>query len=579
MHIIMKRIHIYVSLLLIIGLTSCSKDFLNRYPLDAIGDVDYFTTPNDLEAYMNSFYSTTYFAKYPNHGADFNSDNQVGTNVNTHLEGTRVVSTTGSIGFGWIRRVNYFFDNYKRVEKGFELKDYQQYLGEAYFFRALSYYTMLQQYGDMQWVTHDLGTESPDLYNDRDPRDLIASNIILALDSAVMYLQTDKTKGQGRVNKWIALLIQSRVALYEGSWQKYHAGTEFGVQGSDPDKYFRKAAEASLELMESGPYELYTTKDPLNDYYDLFAFQDYSNNPEVMFWREYNNDLSRGSSSFTNDRNHRMEFPNNNSITKQLADSYLCDDGLPISVSPLFAGHETLNDEMKNRDPRFFQNIATDDRVWRIQKDGTIEYWGEVYDKLNSNAAHNSPAGYINIKGYNPDMNYHVQQYEESPGIIYRYAEALLNYAEAKAELGTLNQNDLDLSINKLRERVGMPDLKIGNIANDPNWDFPTLSPVINEIRRERRVELACEGYRYSDIARWAAADELIVGKRPKGFKASQLTTNAFPVDENGFLDPFQRALPDGYGFKLDRDYLNSIPISELVLNPALSQNPGWPSR
>ena len=572
----MKRLSIYISLLLIIGLTACDDDFLNLYPLDAISDVNYFTTPEDLETYMNSFYSTTYFAKYPNHGADFNSDNQVGTNVNTRLQGTRVVATSGSIGFGWIRRVNYFFDNYKKVEEGYELEDYQQYLGEAHFFRALSYYTMLQQYGDIQWITHELKTDSPELYNPRDSRDLVATNIIASLDSAAMYLTADKTRGQGRVNRWMALLIQSRVALFEGTWQKYHANTPFGVPNANPEKYLQKAADAALELIESGVYGIYSTGNPESDYYDLFALQDYYNNSEIMFWREYNNELSRGSSSFTNDRNHRMEFPNNNSITKELADSYLCIDGRPISTSPLFQGHNSLSDEMENRDPRFYQNIATHDRVWRIHRDGTVEYWGEVYDRLNSNAAHNSPAGYINIKGYNPDMNYHVQQYEESPGIIYRYAEALLNYAEAKAELGQITQTDIDISIKELRDRVGMPNLDLSNIPHDPNWDFPDLSPIINEIRRERRVELAVEGYRWDDIARWAAADELIVGKRPTGFLASQITEVPFPVNDDGFLDPFKNAMPNGYGFDVNRDYLNSIPLTEMVLNPNLTQNPGW---
>jgi len=101
-------------------------------------------------------------------------------------------------------------------------------------------------------------------------------------------------------------------------------------------------------------------------------------------------------------------------------------------------------------------------------------------------------------------------------------------------------------------------------------------SPVINEIRRERRIELACEGFRWDDIARWAAADELIVGKRPKGLRAAQISINPFPVDGDGFLDPFQKALPNGYGFVLGRDYLNSIPQTEIVLNPDLTQNPGW---
>lgn len=572
----MKKTCLYFSLLLVMGLTACNEDFLDRYPLDEISEVSYFTTPEDLKTYMNGFYSTSYFAKYPNHGADFDSDNQVGTNVNDRLQGTRVVATSGSIGFGWIRRVNYFFDNYKTVEEGYELADYQQYLGEAYFFRALSYYTMLQQYGDIQWITHELKTDSPELYDPRDSRDLVATNIIAALDSAAMYLTTDKTRGQGRVNKWIALLIQSRVALFEGTWQKYHANTPFGVPNAQPEKYLQKAAEAARELMDSGVYDIYSTGNPENDYYELFALQDYSNNPEIMFWREYDNELTRGASGFTNDRNHRMEFPNNNSITKELADSYLCIDGRPISTSPLFQGHSTLSEEMKNRDPRFYQNIATDDRVWRIHRDGTVEYWKEVYDKLNSNSAHNSPAGYINIKGYNPNMIYHVQQYEESPGIIFRYAEALLNYAEAKAELGTITQEDLDISIKKLRDRVGMPNLELSNIPHDPNWNFPDLSPLINEIRRERRVELATEGYRWDDIARWAAADELIVGQRPHGFHAGQLNENPFPVNEAGFLDPFRNAMPNGYGFDVDRDYLNSIPLTEIILNPNLTQNPGW---
>ena len=572
----MRKIYIYFTLLLIIVFTSCDADYLNRYPLDTISDATYFASPDDLKTYMNSFYSTTFFAGYPNHGGDFDSDNQVGTNVNTRLQGTRVVSTSGSIGFGWIRRVNYFFDHYKKVEENYDLKDYQQYLGEAYFFRALSYYNMLQTYGDIQWITHELNTDSPELYNPRDSRDLVASNIILSLDSAAMYLTQDKTEGKGRINRWMALLIQSRIALFEGTWQKYHAGTPFGISSSNETKFLQKAADASSELIQSGPYDIYAKGDILNDYRELFAMQDYSSNEEIMFWRFYDNDLSKGERAFSNDRNHRMEFPNNYSITKQLADSYLCNDGKPISVSPLFKGHESLKDEMKNRDPRFFQTIATHDEVWRIQKNGTVEYWGKVYDNLNSNSAHNSPGGYINIKGYNPDMNFHVQQYEESPRVIYRYAEALLNYAEAKAELGSLTQGDLDLSINKLRSRVGMPSLKLDNIENDPNWDFPSLSPIINEIRRERRVELACEGYRWDDIARWAAADELIKGQRPKGFKASQLPTNPYPVDENGFLDPFKNAMPEGYGFVLGRDYLTSIPLSELVLNPNLTQNPGW---
>src|SRR5690606_4454114 len=456
------------------------------------------------------------------------------------------------------------------------LDNCKQYLGEAYFFRGLIYFSLLRTYGDIQIVTKELGTSSAELYNPRDPRNAVADFIIGQLDSAAMYLTEEKTSGAGRVNRWIALLIQSRVALYEGSWEKYHAGTPFGVDGADPEKYFAKAAEAAHEIISSGPYSIYNTGKPQSDYKALFALQDFSSNSEVMFWRKYDNELTRGNSSFTNDRNFRMETPSGKTITKQLADAYLCVDGRPISGNSLFAGYATLEQEAENRDPRFYQTIATPDDVWKIFQDGTMQYWSEAYRRLNSTSDYNAPSGYIVQKGYNPNMVYHVQQYEESPGLIYRYAEALLNYAEAKAELGTLTQEDVNISIKLLRDRVGMPNLVISEIATDPQWDFPDLSPLINEVRRERRVELAAEGFRWNDIARWAAADELIVGKRPRGLHVAQIAQNPFPVDENGFLDPFRTAMPSGYGFQLDRDYLSSIPESEIVLNPNITQNPGW---
>ncbi len=573
----MKKTNILIAFIGAVMLTGCDADFLERTPLDAVTAPNYFKNPNDLKAYVNQYYSNSFFPRYGVHGNDFDSDNQISAAPDRRLEGTRTISTSGSISFGNVRSINYFFENYKKVEEGYKLSDYQQYLGEAYFFRALIYYNLLKTYGDIQIVTTVLGTSSPELYNPRDARNLVADYVISSLDSAAIYLTTDKTRGAARINRWMALLIQSRVALYEGTWEKYHAGTPFGADSGNPEKYLAKAAEAAREIINSGVYNVYSTGNPSADYKNLFSLQDYSSNTEVMFWKEYDNNLSRGDVDFVNDRNIRMEAPLGRSITKTLADTYLCIDGKPITGNPLFEGHTNLAAEIRNRDPRFSQTIATPDDVWKIFSDGTMQYWRDAYSRLNSTADYNSPGGYIIQKGYNPNMIYHVQQYEETPSILYRYAEVLLNYAEAKAELGTLTQQDIDISIKKLRERVGMPNLVIADITADPAWDFPALSPVINEIRRERRVELSLEGFRWDDIARWAAADELIVGKRPKGFKASQIAgNNPFPVDDQGFLDPFRNAVPNGYGFKLNRDYLVSIPVSEIVLNPNLTQNPGW---
>ena len=574
----MKNFITITSLLLTASVTliSCNDSFLDRPPLDEVISDMYFEKPQDLEIYMNQYYSNSFFPKYANHGSDYDSDNFVSSTVNTRLQGTRTVSVTGSIGFGNVRSLNYFLNNYQKIEENHELSAYQQYVGEAYYFKAVTYFNLLKSYGDIQWLDVDLGTSSPELYMDRTPRHEVANRILSCLDTAAMYLSEERTNGYSRINKWIALLMQSRVALFEGSWQKYHSGTAFAPVDVDPTPYFEKAAEAAEAVMASGLYSVYTNGSAEDDYRELFNRRDYTSNPEVLFWRKYDNELSRGDGDFTNDRNFRMSQPLGRSMAKQMVDQYLCVDGKPIAGNSLFQGYEDINTEFENRDPRLAQTIATPDQVWKVAADGSTQNWSQIYNRLNSNTDLNAPTGYVIQKGYDPQVIYHVQQYEETPSILFRYAEVLLNYAEAKAELGTLTQQDIDRSIKPLRERVGMPNLMINEIAADPNWEFPALSPVINEIRRERRIELAAEGFRWEDIARWAAADEVIVGTRPRGFLASQIQQNPFPVDQDGFLDPFQKAVPDGYGFKLDRDYLNSIPESELNLNENIQQNPGW---
>ncbi len=574
----MKNFKIAIRLIvLMLFINACDDNFLDRSPLDQVGSVDFFKSPADLKTYVNQFYTSSMFPITREHGSDFDSDNAVTGNYDVWLNGNRTLDGARNINFGPVRNINYFFDNYSRVKENAALEEYKQYLGEAYFFRAMIYFDLLQNYGDIQWFSTEIGTESPELYAPRTPRNIVADNIIADLDSAAMYLTADKTDGCSRINKWMALLIQSRVALFEGSWEKYHNGTPFGVSNANPNKFFTKAVEAATAVMNSGVYNIYSTSNPTSDYHDLFILRDYSSNEEVMFWKKFDNVLQKGEEEFRNEPNHMGEFPYNHSLTKSLADSYLCTDGDPIAVSPLFKGYETLDVEMQNRDPRFYQTIATPDFEWLILEDGTVFDWREtVLNLLNSSVQYNSPAGYVNAKGYNPQKIYHVPQTEETPAIIYRYAEVLLNYIEAKAELGSISQADVDKTIKKLRARAGMPNLDLAGITVDPNWDFPNLSPAINEIRRERRVELVSERLRAFDLKRWAAMDELIVGKRPKGFLSSQISINPFPVDENGFLDPYKNKMPNGYGFDVDRDYLSAIPKNQLLLNENLTQNPGW---
>jgi starch-binding outer membrane protein, SusD/RagB family len=556
-----------------LAFTACQKEeFLDKYPLDAVTEPVFFKTPNDLKIYLNQYYSRVNFPISNMSNGDVGTDLYLSeTTINQRFEGIRTVNSAPPLNYSAVRSINYFFENYQRVEADFE--DYKQYVGEAHFFRALFYFNLLKSFGPVPWIDKVLTTSSPELYSARTPRNIIADKILADLDTAALHLSADKTNGSSRINKWMALLIQSRVALYEGSWEKYHNGTDFGVESPDPDKYFTKAVSAAQQVMESGLYDIYSTGNRQQDYSDLFSLRDYSSNKEVMFWTKMNMELGIHSHS----KLYSMEVPAGYGITKEMADSYLDIQGTPISVSTLFQGYDNLLTEVQNRDPRFKQTVFTPDAAWKIETNGTVKTWQEVYDILYTNSTFSSATGYVRRKVYHPNIAYHHLNFEETPSIQYRYAEVLLNYAEAKAELAQITQADIDMTIRKLRDRVGMPNLDLANIVADPKWDFPALSPVINEIRRERKVELALEEFRWDDIARWAAADELIVGKRPHGALASQFpNTPVLPTDENGFLDPFKNALPAGYGFQEDRDYLNPLQQNEIILNKNLTQNPGW---
>jgi starch-binding outer membrane protein, SusD/RagB family len=582
MTITMKNIIYLTGLLFIItaSMTSCNKDFLDKKPLDEISSDIFFHSSKDLELYMNQFYKLP-LIDYGDRGSgnysqmlfllDENSDNFIGESYDDRLNGTRVVPSSGG---GWdysdVRRVNYFLENYKQCKDKFD--SYKHFLGEAYYFRAMIYYLLVQEFGDVQYYDKVLTTNSPELYDARTPRNIVVDHIIADLDSAALYMDEQSRDGGNRLDRWTALTFQSRVALYEGTWEKYHNGDAFGVQSPNPAKYLNKAVLAANEVISSGKFAVYSTGKPNEDYFNLFDIHDYSGNSEVILWKKFDKALSI--------MNYRMilgEWPRDQGITKALADAYLCTDGLPIKVSPLYQGNTTLAKESQNRDPRFKQTIFTQDAPYAFNG-VTYANWDEgVYSKLYTDVTLSTPTGYHMRKGTTTDLSKQNYGGEDEPIIIFDYAEVLLNYAEAKAELGTITQTDIDRSIKPLRDRVGMPNLLIGSIVADPNWEFPTLSPIINEIRRERRVELACVGFRWNDIARWAAADELIAGKRPKGSAwGSTFSLNPYPDDPDGFMDPFQVPVPSGYGFKLNRDYLSPLPKSELTLNSKLTQNPGW---
>jgi hypothetical protein len=550
---------------------SC-EDWLDREPLDVVSEVSFFKSPGDFTVYVNSFHTTTGDWTTSESLRDNGTDVQTSTNsMPTRIAGQSTINSGPGYSYGNVRSANYVIKKAREFEGDFN--SIKQAVGEAHYFRAWYYYVLLRNFGDVQWIDDVLTMESEELYGTRDPRNLIADKIIADLDTAAMYCMAEKGNGYSRLPKWLALLVQSRIALYEGTWEKYHAGTVFGAANPDPDKYLTKAAAAAKEIIDSDLYQVWSTGDTANDFYYNFNWRDFTNHPEIMRWSKMDIALEIHSHRYL----YIQAFMNSFGPPKDLVDQFLCKDGLPISMSPLYMGDNTIEDETMNRDPRFDQFIFNQDDIWQIYEDGTYHYYDWVFtDYIFRNVLNSNGTGYQFRKRYYEYYKYHDSQYEDTPVPHYRYAEALLNYAEAKAELGTITQQDLDISINELRDRVGMPHLMLSNVPDDPKAVYPELSPLINEVRRERVVELAGEGFRWDDLMRWAAMSKL-VGKRPKGAKAAQfLWPHNLPVDENGYLDMYQNIYPNGYQFNLNRDYLWPIPESQLTLNPNLGQNPGW---
>ena len=584
----MKKIQLKLKYILTIAvllmLTGC-ESYLDRSPLDTITTVDYWKTVNDLKLYVNQFYPLAFDGLSFGiclHYADVESDDMVSFLVpNRRLKGTRVVPPAGGWDYSTIRSVNYFMANYEKCEDDFEL--YKRYVGEALFFRAFFYFKLVQEYGDVPYIDKPLETNSPELYMARTPRNEVIDHIVEDLDKAIEYLPSGKQLGGTRLSREIAQLFKARVCLYEGTWEKYHAGDPFGVSKPDPEKYLQLAADAAVAVINSGLYSVYSTGNPMWDYF-IFAKVDYSANPEVMLWRKY--DLNKG---LGNARQYYIATGGGSGtgFTKAFVESYLCTDGRPITLSdetpnPLYQGDGDLTKVHTNRDPRFVQTILTPGFPYQIHGTDTTFFVRAAVDQPPFTCC---PTGYQQGKMLNWDPIHHKSPdtvYDGFTGwILFRYAEVLLIYAEARAELGVLTQADIDLSIKPLRDRVGMPNLDLANIETDPNWLFPDLPGYLNEIRRERRVELVGEGFRWHDIARWAAADEAIIGRRPLGAKFNSIDYPDLSPDDfnltDDYFDPLKNELGEGgYAFDPNRDYLSPISTEELTLNPALVQNPGW---
>jgi hypothetical protein len=588
----MKNKIIALIALLFVG-TSCNDEFLERVPLDAVSNDTFWNTENDLAVYNNSLYNIARnddnvpilmahddgfdSHRYSRWYLDELSDNATARHPR-HTFYMQVRSGKyqvpgnpdfyGYKGWDFVRAINIGMANYGRADVSEGVRN--QYIGEARLFRGWFYADKVSKFGDVPYIEKELNTESEELFAERMPRVEAMDKIFEDLEFAATNLPDNWGDGNapGRLNRWCALLVQARVCLFEGTWRKYH-----GLPGGD--KFMQKAAEASQEIIDQGPYSIFNTSNPDTDYNSYMRTLDVSGNPEVMYWRKYNLGI------FTN--HVQSYFQYHGGATRDFVEDYLCTDGQPITTSSLYQGDETIEDTFVNRDPRMRQTVLHPDdaRLYKFHNGDTRDY-----PRINGMAGgRQTNTGYHVIKNYNADdMIGKAFNTAESPAIVMRFAEVLLINAEVKAELGTITQADLDMTINKLRDRVAMPHLNISDVPVDSRYTSDGISPLLAEIRRERRVELFNEGYRYDDIRRWKQGKKLEKKSLGLAMNAEQKTRYAGSViglytdPENGkeYLDPYAGsdfAVPT---FNEGRDYLWPIPLNTLAQNPNIGQNPGW---
>lgn len=563
-------------------LAACDDPFMDRFPEDRPSTKTYFKTKDELATYIYGLYS--YLPGSDIYTGDFQSDNVEQKNYNRVVAGQHTVQTDAAdAGWTWdyMRRVNVFLENYERADVPPEVAAH--YAGVARFFRAWFYFDKVKRFGDVPWYSGTLQPGDSALYKPRDPRALVMDSVLADLDYAAEHV--NESAAPGEINLSAVLALKARVALHEGTYRKYH-----GLDGGD--RFLQAAADAARQVIDGGRYSLYSTGHPDTDYRDLFITNG-TGSPEVILAHAYSAGLDLRHPANGTFITGTLGAPG---LTKSLVDTYLMKDGTPFTD---VAGHDTMSfsSETRNRDPRLAQTMRTPGYT-RVGASTPL-----VPDFDVSRTGY-QPTKFVGSSAYD---NYSTN---ENSLPIFRYAEVILDYAEARAELGQLTQGDLDLTINRLRDRVGMPHMQLAALAVDPVLAarYPNVSgaqrAAILEIRRERRVELAMEDRRYDDLMRWKAGPLLAQTFQGMYFPGK----GEFDLDQNGTVDvalvdavPAQKksgvqylVLGDVFVlsqgdkgnvvphadlakvFDESKHYLWPLPLTELLLNKQMVQNPGW---
>lgn len=580
--------------LLIAGILLAACD-LTELPQDTASKENVFKDEIGLELYTNSFYEMLPSANAITQG-DAMADYSARRDVPLFLrEGAYGPSTTSGWSWGDLRNINYFLDNNNNPQIDEAVR--QHYDGIARFFRALFYFEKVKRYGDVPWIDKALSIDDPELFEGRDDRSLVMDSVLADLDFAIANITTETEPTRTRVTKDVALALKSRVALFEGTFRKYHAGGLAAGLEETADDWLREAAEAAGEVMARGNHGL--NNGPVEVFYEQLFKTDSPNNSEDILAVTHDTELGvlHSANWWYTSSTYGVRL----SLIRPFVNTYLNLDGTPFTSRPGY-DEMTFTEEVDNRDSRLAQTIRT-----------------PGYTRSDAGTIIQPPPDFLYVyTGYHPHKwtldDTSIDNWPENTNTVavFRYAEILLNYAEAKAELGEITDADWQETIGALRERAGISGgLSTLPATADPYLQstyFPDISdPVILEVRRERGIELVLEGHRFYDLVRWKRGEllemdwegiylpsvntymDLNEDNNPDVYFYNQEPASEDQIDGVVYLDV------TGEGFGLtggdsgylswrvdidkhwdDKKYLYPIPEADLQTNQNLNQNPGW---
>ncbi|WP_448635639.1 RagB/SusD family nutrient uptake outer membrane protein [Pedobacter panaciterrae] len=492
----MKK-NIYILLATIAVFTvACKKGNLDRFPQTEISPSLFFNTEEDLALYVNGLLLMPNRDSYLNDQSSDNVATTAAVEIKNIMAGNaNAQNITGGWSWTRLRDINYFLENYNKAKVTSEIKNH--YIGLAKYYRAQFYLDKVKRFSNVPWYSGTLNPDDKELFKPSDTRALVMDSVMADLDFA--YKNVRESVPSGTPGKWAVAVFYSRAALYEGTYRKYHS--ELNLKAT-ANTFLETTVKITGEVIASKKFSIFSKGLPNQDYATLFSSQDLTTNPEVILANVFDMDKK-----ISQNVNSVVFGDYEQAPARDLIQTYLMKDGSRFTAIANYDKASFVK-EFENRDPRLAQTMV-------------YPGWIRVPDaqpyvqKLNKNFT-----GYHQLKGYVNSTDQTILNGVDFP--VYRYAEVLLTYAEALAELGTLNQSQLDESVNLIRRRVGMPDLNLAqaNASPDPllQQQFDNIESnqgVILEIRRERRVEFAFENSRYDDLMRWKAGK--LLTKSPEG--------------------------------------------------------------